>query len=111
MEVEQTRPNERVVFIDTDNNVREAVYPSEFTSGVLQSVRKRLEDAGVLKGVVHISATTLGALDGHGPRTSVIEYLPSQQHFYLTVQPSRLTWVAEQPAALQATQRLFGKED
>ena len=110
-EIEQTAKNERVIFIDTDNNVREAVYPSEFNSGVLQSVRKRLEDSGVLKAVVHISATSDGSPSGHGSRVSVIEYLPDQEYFFMRVQPPFGAWLPEDPAALEATQKLFREEE
>jgi hypothetical protein len=110
-EVEQTNHNERVIFIDTDNNVREAVYPSEFTTGVLQAVRQRLEDSGQLKAVIHISAHVLGGPGGRGPRTSVVEYLPTQEWYTTRFQIPLMTWTQEPPEVLEATKQLFREEE
>lgn len=109
-QVEGTAPNERVLFIDTDNQVREAVYPSEFETGVLDQVRGRLERDGVLKAVVHISARVLGSPAGHGPRTTVLEYLPDGKFYGLVWQPPLMSKASDDAfaSALEKTKHLFG---
>jgi hypothetical protein len=113
-QIEGGEPDERMIFIDTDNRVREVVYASEFENGVLQSVRTRLEGRGVLKAVVHISATVLGTRSGHGPRYSTIEYLPDERYYVRQhiVRPS--VWVTKAElieTAIEATQSRFTREE
>jgi hypothetical protein len=113
-QIEGSEPDERVIFMDTENKVREVVYASEFGNGVLQNVRGRLEQSGVLKGVVHISAAVLGARDGHGPRYSTVEYIPDHQ-FYVRQHVIRSSvWVTKSElieTAVEATQNLFAGEE
>lgn len=115
-EIEQTITMERIVFFDTDNKVREAVYPAEFESGELRRVRHRLEKEGVLKAVVHVSAHVFGAPRGHGPRTSVVEYLPTNQIYGYTYRPGTLQVSDDDTfeVAAQITKGLFentGREE
>jgi len=113
-QIEGSEPDERVIFMDTENRVREVVYASEFKNGVLQSVRTRLEKTGVLKGVVHVSAAVLGARDGHGPRYSTVEYLPDSR-FYVRQHVIRSSiWVTKSElieTAIEATQALYEGEE
>lgn len=113
-QIEGNSRQERVVFIDFDNEVREAVYASEFA--VLQDVRERLEKAGVLKGIVHVSAVVFGLPDGHGPRFSTVEHIPTGKRYVRqnVVRPAlwvdAVEWVV---TSLEATDRAFrtGKEE
>lgn len=113
-QIEGSQPDERMVFMDTENRVREVVYASEFDNGVLQAVRHRLEERKVLKAVVHISATVLGSRSGHGPRYSTIEYLPDGEYYVRQhiVRPS--IWVTKSElieAAVEATQARFATNE
>ena len=114
-EIEGTRADERVVFIDMQNEVREAVYPSEFSSGELLRIRTRLDGLGELKAVVHISATVLGDRDGHGPRTSLVEYLPTGQNYAAHLERPRMTWIRmddkSSQQALAKSKRLFAPNE
>jgi hypothetical protein len=113
LQIEGSEPDERVVFFDTENKIREVVYASEFDNGVLQAVRKRLEDRGVLKAVVHVSATALGSRSGHGPRYSTVEYLPDGSYYVRAHRVVPSTWVSKPEiieAAVDATQQLFNTE-
>lgn len=109
-EVEGTTPNERLIFVDTDNQIREVVFPSAFATGDHLVVRERLEKLGVLKAVVHISATVFGTPSGHGPRTSVVEYLPDGKYYATTYQPAISIRASKDDwqAAMQKTKKLFG---
>jgi len=80
---------ERIVFFDHHNEVREAIYRSEFQSGELRRVRERLEEQGVLKGVAYISAHHLGL---GGPRTTVVEYLPDRSFHFILYTPPQTSW-------------------
>lgn len=113
-EITGTRSDERVIFIDTDNKIREVVYAPEFGNGELQRVRKRLEEFGVLKGVVHVSATVLGSRDGPGPRYSTVEYLPNSEIYVRSHIVRPAVWVSQQEiiqAAIEATEVLFNREE
>ena len=110
-EVDGSKPSEKVLFIDTENRIREAVYPSEFHTGHLQKTRKRLESTGDLKAVVHLSATVFGAPDGPGPRTSVVEYLPTGEYCAFTTEPAMFRWVSLRADTADITKQLFGKEE
>lgn len=109
------RSDERVIFIDHDDKIREVIYAPEFANGLLQRERARLEESGVLKGVVHVSATLLGMRDGPGPRYSTVEYLPNKETYVLRHIVDPMTWVRQRDiidAALEATEALFnGEED
>ncbi len=112
-QIEGNYPDERVVFMDTDDKVREVVYASEFGNGVLAAVRQRLEERGVLKAVVHISATVLGSRSGSGPRYSTIEYLPDGSYYVRAHRVVPSTWVSKPEiieAAVDATQQVFNTE-
>jgi len=110
-EVMNAAPNERVIFIDTDNQVREVVYPSEFDSDALTSTRSRLEREGVLKAVVHVSATVFGTPAGTGPRTSVVEYLPDGQYYAIQWQARPVFWAEMVPEDVAKTQQLFNRKE
>lgn len=114
-QIEGLSPDERVIFVDTDNEIREAVYPREFTSGVLAQVRERLDSQGVLKVVLHVSAWASGSPDGHGYRVSVVEYLPDHSYhgIWRHVEPS--FWMDDDNenfrTALRRTKQLFGEQE
>lgn len=113
-QIEGSSSDERVVFMDIDNAIREVVYASEFGNGVLQAVRKRLEERGVLKAVVHISATVLGSRTGSGPRYSTVEYLPNGSYYVRAHRVVPCTWVSKPEiieAAVDATQNLFNDDE
>lgn len=106
--------DERVVFIDTENAIREVVYASEFSNGELQRIRKRLEDKKVLKGIVHVSATVLGSRSGAGPRYSSVEYLPGNGRYVRSHVVQAAHWVTQTDiiqAALDATDDIFNGEE
>ena len=113
-EIQGSWADERVLFIDDDNKIRVVIYASEFRNGRLQSERDRLIDDGVLKGIVHISATVLGARTGQGPRYSTVEYLPNEE-FYVRQHIIRsAVWVTQNDiiqAALDATTDVFNGEE
>lgn len=116
-EIEGTTNNERVVFIDQDNKILEAIYASQFQNGLLQKERERLKQAGVLKGIVHVGAATLGSRGGIGRQYSTVVYCPDDQYYVRarTVFPS--AWISDKQTVettVQATQDLFnnsGEED
>jgi hypothetical protein len=108
-EIEHSVNDERVVFIDTENKVREAVYASEFKTGLIP-VRERLEKSGVLKAVVHVSATVLGSRTGHGARFTTVEYLPTGRYFVRQRIVPKSRWVSAQDlvdTAVDVTRALF----
>lgn len=86
--------SERIVFFDHHNEVREAVYRSEFQSGELRRIRERLVKQGELKGVAYVSAHHLGTA---GPRTTVVEYLPDHSFHFIQYQPRKLRWASGKP--------------
>ena len=105
-EIEDANPNERVLFIDSDNRIRQAIYPSEYR--VLQDIRRHLEAEGVLKAVVHISARTIG---DHSPRTSVVEYLPGNRVYTTTYRPALMFWDRDtKQDVVESYQQLFREE-
>jgi hypothetical protein len=93
--------NEKLLFITQDNQVAEAIYPTEFGDGWPAQVRKRLEKAGRLKAVVHVSAAYIGGKN-HAPRISLVEYLPDGRLYQYRYAPSWGTW--EQPELEDITQ-------
>jgi hypothetical protein len=116
-EIEGTRDEERIIFVDTDNRIREAIYPREFESGVLQVARQRLEGLGVLKAIVHVSAEVIGSPTGHGMRTTIIEYLPDEKEYTVIYQPNRFSWANPDELddgyqkALTKYKHLFGQDE
>lgn len=99
--------SERVIFVDTQNQIRVSVYPAEFATGELDQVRARLEGEGVLKAVVHVAADYDTA---HGPFISVVDYLPDGE-FYTHFTPRQDTFwsPAEDHAdAIKQFRSLFG---
>lgn len=113
-QIEGNSMHERVIFIDNDDEVREVVYASEFR--VLSQVRERLEKSGVLKGVVHVAATVLGARDGHGPRYSTVEYLPDHTRYVRQHVIRPALWVNNAhvdliQTALEATDKAFAERE
>jgi hypothetical protein len=112
-EIEGSYPNERLLFFGMDDQVREVVYASEFESGEAHRIRARLEEAGTLKAIVHISATALGGKSGSGPRYSTIEYLPDRSYYVRAHRVVPSTWVTRSDiieSAVDATQKLFDIE-
>lgn len=99
-----TSLGEKVLFIDIENTIREAVYPREFQTGVLQAVRKRLEDAGELKAVVHIAAISKGH---RGPRTSLVEYLPDNWVYSVLSTSPSVSWSPVDEDAQNQLKKLF----
>jgi hypothetical protein len=115
-EVEGNLLQERIIFIDHDNHVREAVYPPEFHTGELQVVRQRMENQGVLKAVVHLAANVPGGPKTSNPRTTLVQYLPDGQFYYREWRPPQSGWVGDgdqdrlKPLQDQF-QKLFGDEE
>jgi hypothetical protein len=93
--------DEKLLFITPDNQIAEAIYPTEFGSGEPARVRDRLEQAGRLKAVVHVSATHIGN-KVHAPRISLVEYLPEDRIYQFRYAPSWGAW--EQPELEEITQ-------
>jgi hypothetical protein len=114
-EIEGSYPDERMIFLDTDNRVREVVYASEFGSGAIQQVRSRLEKSGVLKGIVHVAASVpLGTRDGHGPRYSSVEYLPDGQFYVRQSVIHQSLWVEKTDLiqmTIEATRSVYAREE
>lgn len=107
--------DERVIFIDHDNRIREAIYAPEFKNGRLQAERDRLEKEGVLKGIVHVSAAVLGGdRTLAGPRYSTVEYLPNGQTYVRSHIVRPAVWITQQEViqvAIEATQAAFKREE
>jgi hypothetical protein len=93
--------DEKLVFVTNDNEIAEVIYPSEFGNGVPAQVRNRLQQAGRLKAVVHVSAAHIGS-KVHAPRISLVEYLPDDRYYQFRYAPSWGAW--EEPELEQLNQ-------
>jgi hypothetical protein len=87
VQVDLMNLTETFLFFDNNNEIRHAVYPSEFETGSLHRIREDLMKAGVLKAVVHVNAWVEGNPQGYGTRTTVVEHLPSQTWNTLVKKP------------------------
>ena len=113
-EISGSWSDERVLFIDNEDSIRMVIYASEFRDGRLKTERDRLENDGVLKGVVHISATVLGARNGSGPRYTTVEYLPDERYYVRQHIVRSAVWVTQNDiiqAATDATDHAFSGEE
>ena len=107
-ELEGSAPGEKMLFIDTENHIREAVYPKEFHTGELERVRERLEQAGELKAVVHIAAVALGH---HGPRVTYVDYLPDNWIYSIAWRPPLFSWDPTDEETQEEFKKFFGNGD
>ena len=97
---------ERVIFIDKNNQVLEAVYPVQFHTGEIERLRRQFEDQGVLKGIAHIAAEHLGET---GPRVTTVEYLPDGSWYGINYIPTQMHWGGDFQDALAKTRALLGQ--
>lgn len=89
-EIRGPNPTERMLFVDTDDQLREVVYANEFDNGILGLIRTRLVESGVLKAVLHLCAKTVSP-GTHGSFVSVLEYLPNGRR-YAIMNKAHLEW-------------------
>jgi len=107
-ELSGSAPGEKMLFIDSENHIREAVYPKEFHTGELERVRERLETAGELKAVVHIAAIGLGH---HGPRITYVDYLPDNWVYSIAWRPPLFSWDPTDEETQEEFKKFFGNGD